>query len=48
MASADPQPDMRGSVAYKRALVGSLVKRALEVALRRSRGEQVHLSHYYA
>ena len=48
MAAADPQPDMRGSVAYKRALVGSLVKRAIDVALRRSRGEQVHLSHFYA
>ncbi len=48
MASADPQPDMRGSVDYKRALVGTLTRRALEVALRRSRGEQVALNHYYA
>ncbi len=48
MASADPQPDMRGSVDYKRALVGTLTRRALEVALRRSRGEQVALNHDYA
>src|SRR5207237_9247214 len=33
-AAADPQPDMRGSVAYKRALVAALVKRAIEIAVR--------------
>lgn len=48
MAAADPQSDMRGSADYKRALVGALVKRALNVALRRARGEQVEVSHYYA
>jgi carbon-monoxide dehydrogenase medium subunit len=48
MAAADPQPDMRGSAAYKRALVGVLLKRAIKVALRRARGEQVEVSHYYA
>ena len=47
-AAADPQPDMRGSVAYKRALVAALVKRAIEIAVRRARGEQVEVSHIYA
>jgi carbon-monoxide dehydrogenase medium subunit len=47
-AAADPQPDMRGSAAYKRQLVMALVKRALEAALRRARGERLELSHLYA
>jgi carbon-monoxide dehydrogenase medium subunit len=47
-AAADPQTDMRGSADYKRSLVGALVKRAVEVAARRARGEQVELSHIYA
>lgn len=47
-AAADPQPDMRGSAEYKRALVAALVKQALEVALVRARGEQVEVSHIYA
>ena len=48
MAAADPQPDMRGSVDYKRALVRSLARRAIEIALRRSRGEPVEGGHIYA
>ena len=48
MTAADPQPDMRGSVEYKRALVRSLARRAIEVALRRSRGEPVEGGHIYA
>ena len=48
MAAADPQPDMRGSVNYKRALVRSLVRRAIDIALRRSRGEAVQGGHIYA
>jgi carbon-monoxide dehydrogenase medium subunit len=48
MAAADPQPDMRGSMDYKRMLVRSLTRRALEVALRRSRGEPVEGGHIYA
>ncbi|MFQ5740067.1 MAG: FAD binding domain-containing protein [Acidobacteriota bacterium] len=48
MAAAQPQSDMRGSADYKRALVKALVKRALEVAGRRARGERVEMSHYYA
>jgi carbon-monoxide dehydrogenase medium subunit len=47
-AAADPQPDMRGSAAYKRNLVGVLVKRAIEVAIRRARGEHVETGHIYA
>jgi len=47
MAAADPQSDMRGSADYKRLLVRSLTKRAIGVALRRCRGEQVEVSHEY-
>src|SRR5579863_2927806 len=47
-AAADPQPDMRGSAEYKRTLVGALVRRAIEIAVRRARGEQVEVSHIYA
>jgi carbon-monoxide dehydrogenase medium subunit len=47
-AAAEPQSDMRGSADYKRALVSSLVKRAIAIALRRARGEQVEVSHIYA
>jgi carbon-monoxide dehydrogenase medium subunit len=46
--SADPQTDMRGSAEYKRTLAAALVKRAIEVAVRRARGEQVEVSHIYA
>lgn len=48
MAAADPQPDMRGSAEYKRRLVGILVQRAIDIAVRRCRGERVEVSHYYA
>jgi aerobic carbon-monoxide dehydrogenase medium subunit len=47
-AAVDPQSDMRGSAEYKRKLAAALVKRAIEVAARRARGEQVELSHIYA
>jgi aerobic carbon-monoxide dehydrogenase medium subunit len=47
-AAADPQSDMRGSADYKRTLVGALVRRALDIAVRRARGEQVEVSHIYA
>jgi aerobic carbon-monoxide dehydrogenase medium subunit len=47
-SAADPQSDMRGSADYKRQLVGALVKRAMEAALRRARGEHVEVSHIYA
>jgi carbon-monoxide dehydrogenase medium subunit len=48
MHQADPQPDMRGSVNYKRMLVASLTRRAVDIAVRRSRGEQVKGGHIYA
>jgi aerobic carbon-monoxide dehydrogenase medium subunit len=47
-AAADPQSDMRGSAEYKRELVVALVKRAIQIATRRARGEQVEGSHLYA
>jgi len=47
-AASDPQPDMRGSAEYKRSLVGALVKRAIDVAARRAKGDQVEVSHIYA
>jgi carbon-monoxide dehydrogenase medium subunit len=47
-ASGDPQPDMRGSAEYKRQLVVALCKRALGIAVRRARGEQVEGAHLYA
>jgi aerobic carbon-monoxide dehydrogenase medium subunit len=46
--AADPQPDMRGSAEYKKSLVGALVKRAIEVAVQRARGQRVEVSHIYA
>jgi carbon-monoxide dehydrogenase medium subunit len=47
-AAADPQPDMRGSAEYKKSLVSALVKRAIEAAARRARGQRVEVSHIYA
>ena len=47
-AAADPQPDMRGSAEYKRALVGALTKRAIETAVLRAGGKPVEVSHLYA
>jgi len=47
-AAADPQPDMRGSAEYKRTLVAALVRRAIEAASLRARGERVEVSHIYA
>jgi len=47
-AVVEPQPDMRGSADYKRELIGALVKRAIDVAVRRARGEKVEVSHIYA
>ncbi|MGH9556471.1 MAG: FAD binding domain-containing protein [Terriglobales bacterium] len=48
MHAADPQSDMRGSADYKRTLVRTLVARALDAALRRSRGQPVEVGHLYA
>ena len=46
--AADPQTDMRGSADYKRALVAALVKRAIDIAIRRAAGQTVEASHIYA
>ena len=46
--AVDPQSDMRGSAEYKRELAAALVKRAIAVAARRARGEQVEVRHIYA
>ncbi len=46
-AAAEPQSDMRGSAEYKRALVATLVKRAISIAARRARGELVEAGHEY-
>lgn len=45
--AADPHADMRGSAEYKRQLVGALVKRAIQIAARRARGEHVEGAHLY-
>jgi aerobic carbon-monoxide dehydrogenase medium subunit len=47
-AAADPQNDMRGSAEYKRQLVVALVKRAIGIAVRRAKGEQIDGTHLYA
>lgn len=47
MHAAQPQSDTRGSEAYKKTLVRALVKRAVDLAVRRARGEKVKGSHYY-
>jgi carbon-monoxide dehydrogenase medium subunit len=47
-AAADPQPDMRGSTEYKRNLVAALTRRAIGIAARRARGEQIEAGHIYA
>jgi aerobic carbon-monoxide dehydrogenase medium subunit len=46
-AAAEPQDDMRGSAEYKRVLIAALVKRAIGIAVRRARGEQVEAQHEY-
>ena len=45
--AAEPQDDMRGSADYKRVLIAALVKRAIGIAVRRARGEQVEAQHEY-
>ncbi|MGC1482541.1 MAG: xanthine dehydrogenase family protein subunit M [Candidatus Acidiferrum sp.] len=46
--AAQPHSDMRGSAEYKRLLAAALVKRAIDVAARRARGEQAESGHEYA
>jgi len=45
-AEADPFSDIRGSVEYKRHLVGVLFRRAFEIASRRAGGEEVPTAHF--
>ena len=48
METAEPTADMRGSAEYKRHAAGALAELAIEVALRRARGEHVEVAHLYA
>jgi len=47
-AACDPQSDMRGSAEFKRNLVAALVKRGIQAAAKRARGERVEVTHLYA
>lgn len=47
VAECDPVADQRGSPAFKRSIINVLVKRAVDVAARRCRGEAVEVSHEY-
>ena len=47
-AAADPHADMRGSADYKRELTAALVKRAIQIAVRRAGGEKIEGTHLYA
>ena len=44
-AACDPFSDIRGSVDYKRHLIGVLLRRAVDVAVRRAGGEAVEMVH---
>lgn len=46
-AQAEPVADQRGTPDFKRALINTLVKRGVDVARRRCRGETVEVSHEY-
>lgn len=47
VAAASPFDDRRGSAAYKRQLIATLVRRATGIAVRRASGETVKNSHEY-
>ncbi len=47
VAESDPVADQRGSPAFKRSIISALVKRGVDVASRRCRGETVEVSHEY-
>jgi carbon-monoxide dehydrogenase medium subunit len=47
VAATDPQSDLRGSAEYKRVLLRALVRRAVDIAARRARGEQLEVGHEY-
>ena len=46
-AQAEPIADQRGTPEFKRSLINTLVKRGVDVARRRCRGETVEVSHEY-
>lgn len=48
MDIAQPQSDMRGSAEYKRQAAGVLAKLAVEIAVKRARGESLEVTHLYA
>jgi len=48
VAAADPVPDQRGSEAFKRAVLLTLIKRAIDIAVRRCNGETIKGHHEYA
>jgi len=48
MEIAEPNSDMRGSSEYKRQAAGALAKLAVEIAVKRARGEHVEAMHLYA
>ena len=48
VAESDPPPDARGSEAFKRAMLKSLVVEAGRRAVARANGEQVKGGHRYA
>lgn len=47
VAAAEPVPDQRGSEDFKRAVLRTLVKRAVDIAVRRCRGETIEGHHEY-
>jgi len=47
VSAAEPVEDMRGSEAFKRSVLAVLVKRAIDAATRRCKGEKVEMSHEY-
>jgi len=47
VSAADPVPDQRGSEAFKRAVLRTLVKRAVDIAVRRCHGETIKGHHEY-
>ena len=47
VSAAEPVEDMRGSEGFKRSVLAVLVKRAIDAATRRCKGEKVEMSHEY-
>lgn len=47
VAASDPIEDQRGSAEFKKAILHTLTKRAIDIASRRCRGETIEASHEY-